>query len=294
MAGVKNPNSDSTLDRRPIARGADQGVTIEVIEGRVAEIYPETALNDRRSLSLLFAILKQGTSLQKLQWFTRYDARFIGERLDALRDRGLIFTGALSPRYILSQAPGSEELIEKITGQRMVTEPATPAAAALGDWEKNLVRPPAASLAPHPAANPINQINRKDEPMTTTAVNGLAAEAEVAAAEPTCLKTHGCPRPAGHNGICKGQKMNRRAAAAKAKPAKPPRAKAARPRPAPARSYADARTHMTATAAAADPGYFKIEFEDEEDTISREGHGREGFARALKALHQEFAGGSNG
>jgi hypothetical protein len=136
--------------------------------------------------------------------------------------------------------------------------------------------------------------------MTTTVVNGAAAETEAAAAEPTCLKTPGCPRPAGHSGICKGQKMKTRRSSKDSPeheraenksygrgPKATPAQNGRKPQPASA-------LMATATAAVIDPGYFKIEFEDKEDTISREGHGREGFARALKALYQEFAGVSNG
>jgi hypothetical protein len=296
MAGVKNPNSDSTLDRRPIGRAADQGVTIDEIEYRILELLPGASLEARRSFSMLFAILKQGTSLQKLEWFTGYEIGFIRERLEALRSGGWLFTGTLSTQYVLGQVPGSEDLIERITGQRIAARPVTAPPAPLGDWEKNLVKPPAASSStPRPAAKPINR-NREEKPMPTEVMNGASAETDAAATEPTCLKTPGCPRPEGHNGICKGQKMKRRDGAPKAPQAKASKRKVqpAAAAVTPAKSYTDARAHMTATAAAADPGYFKIEFEDEQDTISREGHGREGFARALKALYQEFAGGSNG
>jgi hypothetical protein len=293
-------NKMYTPSRAPIER-AEQGVTIDEIEDRVAEIYPDYSLEARRSLSLLFAILKQGASLQKLQWFTRYQTEFIGGRLDALRSAGLIFTGTLGARYVLAQVPHCEDLVERITGQRIVAEPAATPPAPLGDWEKNLVKPAAASSPPRPAAKTINRINRKDEPMNTvTAVNGAVAEAE--GVQPTCLKTPGCPRPAGHNGICKGQKVNRRAAAEKPRRSKtdPPEAQRAanaeRMRLARAESKSYGRGSKAAPAAttADRAGYFKIEFEDGEDTISREGHGRDGFARALKALYQEFAGGSNG
>lgn len=300
-------NKMYTPSRRPPEREGAGGVTIKEIEDRVAELCPAVPPETMRALSLLFAILKEGSSFQKLQWLTSYDMDFIRERVEALRSRGLLYTGTLSARYVLSRVPGSEDLVERITGQRIVPEPDTARRAPLGDWQKNLVRPAVASSTPRLAAKPINRINRKDEPMNTvTAVNG-AAEPENDQAQATCLRTPGCPRPAGHNGICKGQKVNRRAADGHPRRSKtdPPEARRAanaermrlaraedksygrRPKERPAKA-------VKATADEINAGYFKIEFEDGEDTISREGHGREGFARALKALYQEFAGGSNG
>lgn len=152
-------------------------------------------------------------------------------------------------------------------------------------------------------------------------VNGVA-EVKVVPNERTCQKTPGCPRRDGHNGICKGQRLKvRRLSTDSPEEQKAANAERMRLARAQNKSYgrgpkattAAAVTSTTArgeqsaarisrktqaasllTAAEIDPGYFKIEFEDGEDTISREGHGREGFARALKALYQEFAGGVNG
>jgi hypothetical protein len=302
--------------REPITKTVARGVTINEIEDHISELYPSASLDARRSLSMLFAILRQGASVQKLQWFTKYDLDFVRELVEALRSRGLLYTGTLSTQYVLSQVPGSEDLIEKITGQRIAARSVTARPAPLGDWEKNLVKPPVASSStPRPAAKPINR-NREEKPMPIETVNGAAAETEAAATEPACLKTPGCPRPAGHNGICKGQKVKRSRLstdppevrrAANAERMRLARAETKsygrQPKAGPAKAVKAARNGrkpqsvdtLTATATALmDPGYFKIEFEDGQDTISREGHGREGFARALKALHQEFAGGSNG
>jgi hypothetical protein len=280
--------------RRPPERDGAGGVTIDEIESEVSRLCPYLRSDEEmRAKALIFAILKQGCAIQKLLWFTKYEREFLLVQLDNLRADGQLFTGQLSVQYVLKAVPGCKDLIERVTGQRIVAEPATARPAPLGDWEKNLVRPPVASSTPRPAAKPINR--KEEKPMNNEVVNGAAAAPEPAGVEPTCLKTPGCPRPAGHNGICKGQKVKRRAAAAKAKPAKTPRVKASKPKPARYGRKPQPVDAYTATATAMpDPGYFKIEFEDGEDTISREGHGREGFARALKALHQEFAGGSNG
>ncbi|HKQ90870.1 MAG TPA: hypothetical protein VJZ77_09320 [Blastocatellia bacterium] len=311
---VDSVRAITSLSRVPIEREKPEGVTIDEIERRILELLPGASLNARRSFSMLFAILKQGASVQKLQWFTTYDLDFVRERVEALRSQGLLFTGTLSTQYVLSQVPGSEGLIERITGQRIAARPVTAPPAPLGDWQKNLVKPPAASSStPRPAAKPINR-NREEKPMPIETVNGAAADA--VGVQSTCLKTPGCPRPAGHNGICKGQKVNRRRLSTDPpevqRAANAERMRLARaedkssgrpPKAGPAKAVKAARNSrkpqpvdaLTATATALiDPGYFKIEFEDGQDTISREGHGREGFARALKALHQEFAGGSNG
>jgi hypothetical protein len=150
-----------------------------------------------------------------------------------------------------------------------------------------------------------------------TAINGAADAAEVEIGAQTCPKSELCGKPPGHMGRCKGpQPNNARRTARLAReadaqhrrlssdsPEERKAANAARMRLARAKNKSYARGPKAAAttaipaarpAAKADPGYFKIEFEDGEDTISREGLGREGFARALKALYQEFGGGSNG
>src|SRR5262245_30275984 len=120
MAGVKNPINDYTLSRRPVEPAVAQGVTIEEIEDKVRELYPEFLPDHVRTTSLLFAILKQGCSVQKLNWFTKYDFDFIRKRVEWLRSSGLLFTGTLSTQYVLEQVPGSEGLVERITGQKII------------------------------------------------------------------------------------------------------------------------------------------------------------------------------
>jgi hypothetical protein len=301
----------TSLSRAPVERDKPEGVTIDDIEYRILELFPGASLGARRSFSMLFAILKQGASVQKLQWFTKYDLDFVRESVEALRSRGLLYTGTLSTQYVLSQVPGSGDLIEKITGQKVVSLPVNHRAPAGHDWQRNLKAPPVSPTAP-----PVSNSIRKEKPNMSEEVNGAIAGAAGVQVESTCLKTPGCPRVAGHNGICKGQKMNQRrlstdppevqraANAARMRLARAEdKSYDRRPKAGPAKGVKAARNSrkpqpvdaLTATATALiDPGYFKIEFEDGQDTISREGHGREGFARALKALHQEFAGGSNG
>src|SRR5262245_62978255 len=91
--------------REPVARVEDAGVKISEIEDRIRDLYPEFSLDDVRTTSLLFAILKQGCSVPKLQWFTSYDLEFIQDRVERLRQRGLLFTGTLSTQYVLGQVP---------------------------------------------------------------------------------------------------------------------------------------------------------------------------------------------
>ena len=116
--------SDYSLQRKPIEYAMGGGITFREIEDALLELqHPATSLEERRAACLLFAILKQGSSIQKLQWFTSYDLDFIRESVEALRSRGLLFTGTLSTQYVLGQVPGCEDLIEKITGQKIPPPP---------------------------------------------------------------------------------------------------------------------------------------------------------------------------
>jgi hypothetical protein len=278
---------DYSLRGQPNERETDGGITMREIEAEVAGLYRDTlTANEVREKAFLFALLKQGSSLQKLQWFTGYEIDFIRERVEGLRSAGRLITNTPSTQFLQNQVAGCEALIERITGQRVV---------------------PMVNAAAPRIAIVVAESNPKEEPMdTTTLVNGAA---EIEDFRPTCGKTEECGKPAGHMGRCKGPQLNharRKAAAVDAKPRRSSKdlpeeqraANAARMRLARAKNKSYARGPKAAPAAIpaakpsvkADPGYFKIEFEDAEDTITREGHGRDGFARALKALYQEFAG----
>lgn len=290
MAGVKNPNSTSSLDRTPIEPAVDQGVTINEIEDRVRELYPSFLLAHIRTTSVLFAILKQGCSLQKLRSFTNYDFEFLLKRVEWLRSCGLLFTGSLSTQYVLDQVPGSEDLVERITGQKIIANTIAHKAPAGYHWERHLKAPP---LAP-PA--PVAHSNGKEESMNT-AINGAGDAAAVEIGEGACDKSPSCGKPANHMGRCKGQggsaeRARKRNANGQADQPKP---KASKPKPAQSNGHkARPVIALTATAAEKDPGHFKIEYEDETETINLEGVGREVFARKLKMLYESFAGGSNG
>jgi hypothetical protein len=268
---LKNPHSTSSLDRAPMERGAVAGVTIGEIEDRVRELYPKFSLDHMRTTSVLFAVLKEGCSIQKLRSFTNYEFEFLLKRVEWLRSSGLLFTGSLSTQYVLEQVPGSEALIERITGQKIIAATTGHRAPAGYDWQKRLKPPPLAPAEPVAHSN-----NRKEEPMNT-AVNGAAEEAAVEIGEGACEKTPSCGKPANHLGRCKGEggRVNKPRAATpdhqKSKPTPEPTADAAKR-----------------------PGYFKIEFEDEKLTISVEGiGGREAFAAAARMALGSL-GGSNG
>ncbi len=255
MAGTKT-YSTSSLDRRPLRNGAPAGVTISEIERRVAEIFPRASLDERRRLAMLFAILKEGSSLQKLQRFTSYPMELIRESVERLRSAGLIFTGTLSTQYVLDQAPGSESLIEEITGQRIVHKPAAPRAPAGYDWQRHLKAPPVALDA-------LCAADGKEESMTTTNNGGADAESL------TCPKSELCDKPAGHTGRCKGPSQPR---------AKTETAKASRSKPA-----QNGRLEIMAALDGLSEGRYRITYEDETRQLTLEGIGREAFVAALKA-----------
>lgn len=103
---------------RAVAPKPDTGPTISEIEMELLEIRPETSDLALREMGLLFVILRVGYSIEKLAQFTNYPREFLRDRVEGLRGRGLLFTGNLSTQWLLDQVPGSEGLIERITGQR--------------------------------------------------------------------------------------------------------------------------------------------------------------------------------
>ncbi len=97
---------------------AQPDITIREVEVELTRLRPNWAAGvELRELALLFAILKVGQSTQKLVWFTDYPATFVINLVEELRQRGKLFTG-LSPQFVLSQCPGSEDLIAVVTGAR--------------------------------------------------------------------------------------------------------------------------------------------------------------------------------
>lgn len=110
------------LKRAPLPRAEPAGITIAEIERHVEALranWPEGA--QLHELVMLFAVLKEGTSMIKLKWFTKYDDHFIRFFVEELRQHGKLFTGTVTAQFILSQLPGSEGLIEAITGVRPVS-----------------------------------------------------------------------------------------------------------------------------------------------------------------------------
>jgi hypothetical protein len=107
---------------RSVAAPGLGSVTIREIEERLTALNPSWSQDDVRIASVLFAILKEGTSTQKLLAFTRYSSEFLLNHVEYLRQRGLLITGTLSTQFVLNRCPGAEDLVERITGQRIVKE----------------------------------------------------------------------------------------------------------------------------------------------------------------------------
>jgi hypothetical protein len=279
---------DYSLRGQPMERATGGGITIREIEAEVAGLYRDTlSAMQVREKAFLFALLKQGASIQKLQWFTGYEIDFIRERVEALRAAGRLITNTPSTQYLQNQVAGCEALIERITGQRVV--PMTNAAA------------PRLAIV-------VAESNPKEESMhESTQVNGAA---NIEDFQQTCAKTHDCARKAGHTGMCTGTKLKTRRLSADS-PEQQRAANAARMKVARAKNKSYGRGTKAATpdarvfgkakaspapapvavkSAKADPGHFVIQFEDETETISIEGMGRDTFKRKLKALYEEFAG----
>jgi len=127
------------------------GVTIEEIEAALTQItgrkWHEKNQYEMRNYCVYFAILKVGCSIQKLMDFTHYERPFLFDLIEKLRAGGWLITGTLSHQFVLWRVPGSEELIERITGQRIPKQESTnmskvePGAAAEAALEAASAKP---------------------------------------------------------------------------------------------------------------------------------------------------------
>jgi hypothetical protein len=187
-----------SLSCAPLLRAEPaSSITITEIERQVEALrarWPEGA--QLRELAMLFAILKEGSSTIKLKWFTKYDDHFIRFFVEELRQHGKLFTGTLTAQFILSQLPGSEHLIEAITG----------------------VRPAKPSIAIAPAvAPPIHQepTQKENNAMSTKPTDdGPVQPVKPEAASAQCPRDSRCTKPENHLGRCatgKAAKTKRRA-----------------------------------------------------------------------------------
>lgn len=112
-----------TAQRAP-THAAPIGITIGDIERQVLALRANWPLDaELRELALLFAVLKEGSSIGKLMRFTQYDKLFISAMTEDLGQHNKLVTGTLSEHFLLKMLPGSEQLIAEITGGRPVTAP---------------------------------------------------------------------------------------------------------------------------------------------------------------------------
>ena len=164
------------------------GITIGEIERRLLEMKANWAPGvELRELGVLFAMLKVGQDIQKLQWFTKYETRFIINLREELRRNNKLFAG-LSQSFVLSQCPDSEELIAIVTGARPYVPRATVPA------------PKAKPLTLVPAETPVTK-TIEENPMPE--VKSAAATNAEASAQST--KCPNCEKPYKHRGMCTGK-----------------------------------------------------------------------------------------
>lgn len=276
--------------REPIDRSIAGGITMKEIKARVRELHPDLTTDQLQSALLLFAMLKEGKSIVKLHLFTKWPVEVLQAAVAGVKDPGLRYTSAPSTQFVLSQIPGCEDLIEKITGQRIVRETTVHRAPAGYDWQRHMKTPPKPILAQSEAIS-----DREEKPRMTTVTNSLVeAGADLNGAE-TCGKSPFCGKPTSHLGRCKGEGGSAERAHKKANGgADQPKAKTPKPKPA----QPNGRKLQAATAILAAPdgasGRFKIEYEDENLTLNIEGLGREAFTATMEMIHTSLTGGPNG
>jgi hypothetical protein len=130
-----NPNAGNY--RAPLVKEDQRGITIEEIEAALADSHLGWPTDQARARCLFFAVLKCGSSIAKLQEFTGYPRDFLIRNIEYLRSRGHLFTGTLSTQFVLDQVPDSEDLIERITGQRIITKKESPKMTGDPDYKKD-------------------------------------------------------------------------------------------------------------------------------------------------------------
>lgn len=117
MVGTSPTSQRAPLQRRPYSTE----ISIEDIETKVRRLRrgwpPGSSL---QVVSALFAMLRVGTNLPKLTSFTKYSTDLLLKLTDDLRAHGQLLAGVPSAQFVLKQCPGSEELIESLTGSRPI------------------------------------------------------------------------------------------------------------------------------------------------------------------------------
>src|SRR5262245_48000860 len=102
---MREPNTMYS-PHRSVTPPIQQGITFEEIKAVLTEITSEwrhIGINGLRHYELLFAILKVGCSIPKLEEFTRYPHQFLLGAVEHLRARGYLYTGQLSNQFLLQQ-----------------------------------------------------------------------------------------------------------------------------------------------------------------------------------------------
>ena len=189
--------------RSPLNAAAPSGITVTEIERQVEALRSNWPCDaELRELALLFAILKQGSNQTKLKRFTGYDSQFIHQMLDELRHHGKLFTGTLTAQFVLSQLPGSEDLIEQITGARPVA-PVRIQPAFIPTSSKAPFRASDAPKQPSPTAfvDDLSYRLLEENVMSNASTsNGAIQPSETGSV--ACTRDANCTKPNKHLGKC--------------------------------------------------------------------------------------------
>lgn len=94
------------------------------IETQLRALFPETHGEDFQKIGVLFAMLN-GCQPAKLQRATGYAPSLIAQVVEDVQTHApfAIYSGAMAPRHLWIEYPQTRELIEAITGQKLVTTP---------------------------------------------------------------------------------------------------------------------------------------------------------------------------
>lgn len=121
------------------------------IETQLRALFADTHGDEFKKIGVLFAMLN-GCQPAKLQRATGYEMPLIQAVLEDVGTHApfAIYSGAMAPRHLWIEYPQTRELIEAITGQKLIQEPIRSAPLAISVAQRTASKAKPAPSAPQP------------------------------------------------------------------------------------------------------------------------------------------------